>query len=817
MKKTVALLLVILMLLAAFPVTSLANDTPVEAAPAYPSACTLVGDIDLPPIGDQGAVGCCSAMSSTYMQFTNAISRLMHSYFPDIYWNPSSGSKKYIFSPKSVFDYSSGIVENNYRVQSLMGVNTLEHLSYAGSIGYYFEENGRPVKSGARWAVGSDMFHALQYRLIEGDKIATRYNTQQEFRDGALASIKEAINNGNTVCVGTNIGYWQKAPVTGCGTYGKEGDRCAFAGMYSTGMFVGSHFISIVGYDDDIECKVGDVTLKGALLIANSWGTVWENQGYLWVMYDACAKISDFEQLNSMTNDCMYLTETDGKISMVPTELATEADHQEYEFKRVSSKIISYHNYYEGGQLKADSAKYFLYTIQDKKTGLYLAYNKDSSNTYLTPTKSQTCYWAFIPYSNVDDNGKETGIAAWDSFDQSKFDNTYVGGYYVFAANKDTNLTGDNFLDASQDFGTIFRNVNISGFSGGGSPEAKTWVLEGDNVDTTAASFTAKLGIMKGRTQSFKRTDIIGNYYFTEWDKDYKLGYDDVYLKVTFTTDDRSSTYFRALRAEKGSDEFSYKESPIYTSCNATDIDHAFGSNHYLTYSGTLDGAPETVTQYFTFADQGCVENPQDYDWAFQIGVANGRTATLKEAKLVSGSTATEIYDFLGEQTYTHISTNTYKAYTPNWSDKFIASGDDLVLPTRYTVSAELPGGLKLSCYQNLTLNEGEDFFFEVLTNEGALPGEDLKAVYVNGQEISKSGGMYTISAISEDTVLTVDYVAPDMPGDLNGDAALSITDVSLLLAAITQNITDPLYDVSGDGVVSIGDVSALLLMIANS
>jgi C1A family cysteine protease len=52
---------------------------------------------------------------------------------------------------------------------------------------------------------------------------------------------------------------------------------------------MGGHAVVAVGYDDTMKIKnanPGAVETKGALLIRNSWGTKWGEQGYGWLPYD---------------------------------------------------------------------------------------------------------------------------------------------------------------------------------------------------------------------------------------------------------------------------------------------------------------------------------------------------------------------------------------------------------------------------------------------------------------------------------------------------------------------------------------------------
>jgi C1A family cysteine protease len=69
---------------------------------------------------------------------------------------------------------------------------------------------------------------------------------------------------------------------------------------------LGGHAIGAVGYDDTMTIKnatSGAIETTGALLIRNSWGTAWGDQGYGWLPYDYV--------LNGLADDWWSLIKSD--------------------------------------------------------------------------------------------------------------------------------------------------------------------------------------------------------------------------------------------------------------------------------------------------------------------------------------------------------------------------------------------------------------------------------------------------------------------------------------------------------------------------
>ena len=320
MKRVLLFLLVVFMLLTALPATVIvtADGTDAKDAEDLPAAFTLVGTKHLPPISNQGTIGSCASSSITYMQFTNAVSRYLHSIDPDIKWDPSSGEAKYLFSPKFTYSFAGSGTEWVYRILMENGAPTqdISHF-YTDSSGAYQikDKTGKISSQTASWDVGEGIMEkAMGFRLTNFEQIWLRRDdnsfgiggkmqiTNNPKGKELLNKIKASLNAGNVVVTGglSSCWYYANGAVVADTEFAKKGDNVMMCGR---GDWVGGHQVCIVGYDDNVTAKVpnkngGTTTLRGALLMANSWGTGYQNDGYVWIMYDALNEVSEYEELN---------------------------------------------------------------------------------------------------------------------------------------------------------------------------------------------------------------------------------------------------------------------------------------------------------------------------------------------------------------------------------------------------------------------------------------------------------------------------------------------------------------------------------------
>ncbi|MBR6836862.1 MAG: hypothetical protein IKM72_12795 [Oscillospiraceae bacterium] len=240
---------------------------------AYASSAKLPESVDLsespffPPIGDQGGLGSCSAWATTYYQFTYE----MHTI------NCINSTKKNSYSPSWTWNFSNhnlneGIsIQTAYRTLSLLGAETLSEMPYDRKDYNY------------RWSDNEEaMRNALKYRVknvnifgISGTGTAVSNSI-----DSDLDTIKSVLANEKVVVASMNNR-----------SYSDSMKHIIVRGNNS-GSKAGTHAVAIVGYDDNFTYDInhdGDIEPfeRGALKIADSTGTFWGYDGFMYVMYDA--------------------------------------------------------------------------------------------------------------------------------------------------------------------------------------------------------------------------------------------------------------------------------------------------------------------------------------------------------------------------------------------------------------------------------------------------------------------------------------------------------------------------------------------------
>lgn len=266
---------------ASFPqVIDSGNSRGVNSTTTLPSSVDLSTSPYFPPIGNQGSYGSCVPWATTYYQFTyesHKINNIITTY-------DNACSPRWTFNFIN-HGYDGGTSYNDaYDVLRYQGAVTMSEAPYnANNFDYSWINNE------------TAMLNALKTKLTNVHPISIQ-NQITSNTDTDLNSFKEQLNNGKVLEIGVicrgSLNNWTYKKTT-------SNEWAAYRAYKMGDDDDGGHALTIVGYDDNVQCDVnGNGTIenseKGAFKLANSWGTGWSkgNNGYIWVMYDALNQTS---------------------------------------------------------------------------------------------------------------------------------------------------------------------------------------------------------------------------------------------------------------------------------------------------------------------------------------------------------------------------------------------------------------------------------------------------------------------------------------------------------------------------------------------
>ncbi len=582
---------------------------------SLPSSASLFGTTHVPPIDNQGAIGSCASQSITRNQFSNALSRYLHSIGQGQSWSPRDNQNERC-TPRFTYTLSGAGTSWVYDILKEHGVLFEDEYGFmkseqGGSVfkdkegKLYTETTAMPVKEG-------QMEKALNYRLnsyrqvwVANDPYNARLTTS-ELGQKLLCDIKEAILRGDLVVTGGYPGRWVMGKIDGCGDLGKIGEECIVA---AAGNGSGGHQVTVVGYDDNVTATFGGVQLKGAFLIANSYGAGWHNHGLTWVMYDSVNTVSEHEALNdnSLYSGPMHITPAK-EMRMYPASLAFENQVLDFE---------------EDGSCEIYGKIYPAFTVKDGDK--YLGYKPENSERELFLSEEKSGRFAFVPYEDM---------MAWETSDKQYYKEEYKGSYWVYGVDKEGNPEGMRVLDAGTGYKSSGRKANFASHNTGRYPEAKSW-----NLDTEPkGSFRSKLSIAAGKGEQSERIWTLDQFCFVDWRKDVTVGMPDLYAKVTISANNRDCFKIYLTRKEKGG-RAAKKHLPALfrlTDYHPVCCDRSKGE--YLNFEGVLNGGE--CTGYFALSFLPLLKLPKgktvtDYEWGIELKKGRKGKATLLDGELL--------------------------------------------------------------------------------------------------------------------------------------------------------------------------------------
>jgi len=258
-----------------------------------------------PPIGDQGRLGSCVGWASTYYQASHELA-LLHG------WD-NKASNAHVLSPKWTYNLINK--GTNVGASPILAYQVLQVNGAPSIIEFPYDNNY------TAWDLNSEHWiSAISNRMAPATLIPGLGGDKKQ----NLTAIKQALNNGHILTLASFIDSWVFTRTKPDPENPNASHVGEYAAYYMNG-YKGGHFMTVVGYDDDIWIDINqsgnvDEGERGAFLIANSWGTRWGNNGFVWIAYDAFLKDSKVPNGPSENRIAAGTYLSSGLIAMAPKQ-----------------------------------------------------------------------------------------------------------------------------------------------------------------------------------------------------------------------------------------------------------------------------------------------------------------------------------------------------------------------------------------------------------------------------------------------------------------------------------------------------------------
>ena len=229
------------------------------AATSLPSAVDLSGQ--LPPIGDQGQQGSCVAWATGYY-YHSWLQKREHTG-----WNLQSSW--YQFSPAFIYNQINGGTDygstfpDAFDLLMNSGCTDLAQMPY-NQYDYTTQPNSLQRNAARQYRINS---YSNMWRLSQIPSPTP----------APIENAKAWLASGNILVMGIPI--FRDFP-------GWGGPNTYYYDYNEWSGLVGHHAVTICGYNDNANPGGHDADHRGGFKMANSWGSSWNNGGYIYLSYD---------------------------------------------------------------------------------------------------------------------------------------------------------------------------------------------------------------------------------------------------------------------------------------------------------------------------------------------------------------------------------------------------------------------------------------------------------------------------------------------------------------------------------------------------
>ncbi len=244
-----------------------------------------------PLIRNQGSIGSCASFSSTYTVATHMLGLVRGTNSRNATDNTTKLSPKFIYTLVNEGEDAGSTIEGNFEALIRFGAPSWSAWPYLG--------DGSNPANYLEWPLTADVWRdAAKNRLYQSGVVAN-IDT-----DAGLQNLKAMLANGYLLLFGTDIYGWEFTTFSNDPGTALDNDLAGKRVCWRVQRYPSGHAMTIVGYDDNVWTDINrngvvDAGEKGALKIANSWGTSWEDGGYVWIAYDA---LLDASKVSGVSN-----------------------------------------------------------------------------------------------------------------------------------------------------------------------------------------------------------------------------------------------------------------------------------------------------------------------------------------------------------------------------------------------------------------------------------------------------------------------------------------------------------------------------------